>query len=300
MPQIKRTKGKWKEQLAAWALIAPLIVILYLAVWRPTVIGAFWSFFKMNAYNPGKFIGFENYRLVLSNSQFLPTLRNTVMYVFWSLIIGFIPPLAIAIMVNEMVHFKSQMRVLIYLPAVIPGIAAMLIWNRMYDPSVSGLLNMILQKLSLGTYGWLDNPHFTIIGIVIYMTWSGFPGAMLLYYASLQGISSELYEAALIDGAGPMRRCWNVTLPQMAGILLLNLVRQIIGVFQVLEQPLAMTDGGPNGASTSLSYQLYLYGFKSSGQRTGQAMALGVIIFLILIVLTCFYFWLNKKVENNS
>ncbi|MBP3361165.1 MAG: sugar ABC transporter permease [Clostridia bacterium] len=294
-----KTKRIFGKQIVPWLLICPLIIVLYLAVWRPTVIGAFWSFFKMNAYNPGRFVGLENYKLVISNSQFFLILCNTMMYVFWSLVIGFIPPLAIAIMINEMVHLKSQMRVVMYLPAVIPGIAAMLIWARMYDPSSSGLLNMLLARFGIDAFGWLDNPKFTIIGIVLYMTWSGFAGTMLLYYATVQGISSELYEAALIDGAGPLRRCWHVTLPQMSGILLLNLVRQIIGVFQVMEQPLAMTDGGPNGASASLSYQLYLYGFKSSGQRTGQAMALGVIIFLILLVLTCFYFWLNRKVENN-
>lgn len=296
----KGSKQALKRQIGAWLLISPLIVILYLAIWRPTVIGAIWSFFKMNAYNPGEFIGLRNYQLVLSNSQFLPTLRNTVMYVFWSLVIGFVPPIAIAVMINEMVHLKDQMRVVIYIPAVIPGIAAMLIWSRIYDPGASGLLNMVLQRMGMGTFGWLNNEKFAIIGIVIYMTWSGFAGTMLLYYATIQGVSTELYEAALIDGAGPLKRCWHVTLPQMSGVLLLNLVRQIIGVFQVMEQPLAMTDGGPNGASTSLSYQLYLYGFKSSGQRTGQAMALGVIIFLILIVFTAFYFWVNKKLENNN
>lgn len=300
MSEIKKRKGICKKNLVAWLLISPLLIILYILVWRPTVIGGLWSLFKMNAYTPGEFVGLNNYKMVLSNSQFVPTLWNTVMYVVWSIVIGFLPPLAIAIMVNEMVHLKNFMRVTIYLPAVIPGIAAMLIWTKMYDPSSAGLLNMVLQRMGFAPYGWLDNPNFTIIGIVIYMTWSGFPGAMLLYYAALQGVSTELYEAAVIDGAGPMKRCWYVTLPQIASVLLINIVRQMIAVFQVMEQPLAMTDGGPNGASTSLAYQLYLYGFRSSGQRTGQAMALGVIIFLILIVLTAFYFWVNKKLENNN
>lgn len=128
--------------------------------------------------------------------------------------------------------------------------------------------------------------------------WKGFPGSMLLYFAALQSVSVEQYEAALIDGAGPWKRLWFVTRPAMEGLLLLNLVRQIISVFQIMEQPLAMTGGGPNGASVSLSYQLYQYGFNSGGKGTGQAMALGVIIFLILIVFTLFYFWLNKKVED--
>ena len=201
-------------------------------------------------------------------------------------------------MMNEIVHFKGGFRVFIYIPAVIPGIAAMLMWYFMYYPDQTGLLNMILGKFGMAPYQWLNDPDFAIIGITIYSTWKGFPAAMLLYYASVQSVSVELYEAALIDGAGPFKRLWHVTRPAMEGIILLQFVRQIISVFQIMEQPLAMTGGGPNGASTSLSYQLYQYGFNSGGKGTGQAMALGVIIFLILIVFTIFYFWLNRKIED--
>lgn len=175
----------------------------------------------------------------------------------------------------------------------------MLIWYFMYYPDQTGLLNMLLAKVGLGSFGWLNDSRFAILGIVIYMTWHGFAGTTLLYYAALQSVQVELYEAALIDGAGVWKRAWNVTRPQLAGIMLLNLIRQIIAVFQVMEEPLAMTGGGPNGASISLAYQLYLYGFNSGGKGTGQAMALGTIVFLILIVLTCFYFWLNKRIEDN-
>lgn len=157
---------------------------------------------------------------------------------------------------------------------------------------------MIIAKFGGEPRQWLNDPDFTIIGIIIYSTWKGFAGSMLLYYASVQSVSVELYEAAMIDGAGPLKRLWHVTRPAMEGIILLSFVRQIISVFQIMEQPLAMTGGGPNGASTSLSYQLYQYGFNSGGKGTGQAMALGVIIFLILIVFTIFYFWLNRKVED--
>lgn len=276
----------------------PMIIILYLFVWRPTVLGAVWSFFRMRAYTVLDFCGFDNYVKVLTHTQFMPMLINTVKYVFWSFVIGFLPPLFIAIMINEMVHFKNAFRVIIYIPAVIPGIAAMLMWYFIYYPDKTGLLNMVLAKFGMQPHRWLNDPNFTIIGIIIYTTWKGFAGTMLLYYAALQGVSTELYEAALIDGAGPFKRLWNVTRPAIEGLLLLNVVRQIIGVFQIMQEPLAMTGGGPDGASTSLSYQLYQYGFNSGGKGTGQAMALGMIIFLILIVFTVFYFWLNRKVED--
>ncbi len=294
--QMKR-RARFRNHFDAWMLMIPMVIILYLFVWRPTVMGSVWSFFDMKAYTPANFCGFDNYRKVITNTQFLPMLWNTVQYVLWSFVIGFLPPLFIAIMINEIVHFKNSFRVLIYIPAVIPGIVAMLMWHFIYYPDQTGLLNMLLNKLGINSYQWLNDPDFVIVGIIIYTTWKSFAGTMLLYYASLQGVSVELYEAALIDGAGPFKRLWHVTRPAMEGLLLLNLVRQIISVFQIMEQPLAMTGGGPNGASTSLSYQLYQYGFNSGGKGTGQAMALGVIIFLILIAFTIFYFWLNRKVE---
>ncbi len=297
----KKGRGRLRRlrnDFDAWILLLPLVIILYIMVWRPTVLGAVWSFFKMNAYTPVKFTGLDNYVRVLTHTQFLPTLINTGWYVFWSLVIGFIPPVIIAVMLNELVHFKKTFRILSYIPAVIPGIAGMLMWYYIYYPGNMGLLNMVLTKLNLPQFEWLQNPKFTIIGIVIYKTWKGFPGAVLLYYAAVQSVSVELYEAALIDGAGPIKRAWHVTRPALEGMLLLNLVRQIISVFQTLDEPLAMTGGGPNNASNTLSFQLYQYGFNSGGRATGQAMALGVIIFLILIVFTLFYFILNKKVED--
>lgn len=295
--KLKR-KMCFKNELDAWILFAPAIIVLYLMIWRPTVLGIVWSFFKMNAYTPAEFCGFDNFKKVITHTQFFPTLWNTVKYVLWSLALGYLPPLILAVIVNEMVHFKSAFRVTIYLPVIIPGIAAMLMWYYIYYPDQTGLLNMLLIKMGMNPYGWLNNPRFTIPGIVIYSTWKAFGSTMLLYYAAVQGTSVELYEAALIDGAGPWKRAWNVTRPHLEGILLLNFVNQIISVFQIMEQPLAMTGGGPNGASISLGYQLYQYGFNSGGKGTAQAMALSVIMFLILIVFTIFYFWLNKRVED--
>ena len=291
-------KAKMRTAIGSWMLMVPAVVILYILVWRPTVLGFVYSLFSMRGYNIVEFNGIQNYVQVLSHTQFLATLVNTLKYVFWSFIIGFIPPIFVAIMLNEIVHFKNGFRTLIYLPVVIPGISAMLIWYFIYYPDQTGLLNMFLAKLGIEAYAWLNAPEFSIVGIVIYMTWKNFAGTMLLYYASLQGVSVELYEAALIDGAGPFKRMWNVTRPAIEGVILLQAVQQIIGIFQIMDQPLAMTGGGPNNSSMTLSLQLFNYGFRSGGQGTGQAMALGVIIFVILMIVTLFYFYLNRKVED--
>lgn len=294
--QLKR-RQRFKTNLAAWILLLPVIIVLYLMIWRPVVMGGAWSFFKMKGYNPVEFIGLRNYVEVVKDTQFLPTVWNSVVYVFWSLIVGYLPPMLIAVLLNEMVHFKSGFKITIYLPAIIPGVAAMVLWKFIYAPDTTGLLNMILAKFGISPYGWLNDETFTILYVIIYMTWSSFGGAMILYLATLQGVQTELYEAATIDGAGIFARFRYVTLPQISGVLLLNLVSQIKSVFQVFQEPMVLTQGGPNNASLSVGFQLYKYGFVSG--RAGHAMALGLIVFLILIVVTAFYFYLQKKVEEN-
>lgn len=289
---------KLKDNFDGYVLMFPMLFVLYIMVWRPTVMGFAWSFCKMQGYHSVGFAGFDNYIKVLTHTQFVPILINTVKYVLWSMVIGFLPPFLIAVVLNEMLHMRSTLRMLIYLPVVIPGVCAMLIWYFMYQPDSAGLFNIVLSKFGIQPYAWLNDPKFAIVGIIIYSTWKGFGGSMLLYYATVQGISTELYEAAIIDGAGMLKRFWHITVPESSGVLLLCAVNQIIGVFQILEQPLAMTGGGPNGASTSLSYQLYQYGFNSGGKATGQAMALGVIMFVILLVATVYYFKLDKKIQE--
>ena len=291
-------KQKIKLSLSTWVLLLPAVIVLYIMIWRPSVMGIVWSFFKMKGYTPTEFIGFENYIRVIGDTQFLPVLWNTVRYVFWSFVIGFIPPVIIAFMLNEMLHFRNGLRTIIYLPAILPGITILLLWYFIYYPNEVGMLNMILSKFGMEPYIWLNDSRFTILYIVIEMTWAGFPGTMFLYYTTIQGIDLSLYEAATIDGAGPLRRFIHVSIPQISGLLVLNIIRQLIGVFQVMQEPMVMTGGGPNGASTSLGYQLYQYGFVQG--RVGQALALGTITFFILIFATCFYFYLNKKVEENQ
>ena len=155
---------------------------------------------------------------------------------------------------------------------------------------------MIRYFFGFAPIDWLGTKALTIPLIVISMSWNAFGSTLIIYLASLQGINQELYEAARLDGAGFFSRIVHVLLPHMRGILLLNGIRQVISVFNVTEQPLAMTDGGPNGASMSLGLTNYFYAFKYS--QFSKSMALGVITFAMLLVLTFIYFALDKRLEE--
>lgn len=285
-----------KRDVSAWILILPALLLIYLCILRPQIMGTYWSFFDMKGYKVQEFVGLENYRTVWADSMFLKTLWNTCQYVLWSILVGYFLPIVIAILLNEMVHLRNTYRVLIYFPSILPAAGVALLWYLMYYPDAGGLLNMVGGFFGLEPYVWLQDGKWTILYIIISMTWSGCGSSVLYYFAALQGVSRELYEASIIDGAGFVRRIRTITLPHIAGISLLFLVRQIIGVFSVMEQPLQMTDGGPNGASTSLGLLAYRYGFVSI--KPDLAMAVGVIMFLILVVITCFYFYLDKKIER--
>jgi len=287
---------KFSRNLSGWLLIAPSLFLFIFLIWRPIVVGISYSFFDLKGFSPIEFIGFENYKNVLSDTNFIQTLWNTIKYVIWSLVIGFLPPFICAILINEMLHLKGFFRVTTYLPVVIPGIAVSLIWRMMYLDSTGGLLNMILIKLGGEATRWLSNPDLVIPLIIIAMTWNTFGGTMVMYLSVIQGINKELYEAASLDGANIPQRLRYVLIPHMRGMLLLMLINQIIGVFNITEQPLTMTGGGPNGASMSLGLTNYFYAFKYG--HYDKSLALGVIIFIILFALTLVYFTADKKIND--
>ena len=282
-------KKDWKSLI----LLIPFFVCLYLTLWRPTINGFIYSLFKLQGYTPVKFVGFQNYIAVLRDTIFLTALANSLKYVFWSFVLGYLPPLIIAIIMNEMVRFKGLMRFSVYLPVMVPAMSASLIWYLLYNPTNIGALNIVLAKLGAPPFAWLENSTFVIPLIVMSLTWKAYGSTCLLYQATLQGVNQSLYEAAKIEGANAWQRIKVVQLPHLSGVMMLFAVNQVIGVFQIMEQPLAMTGGGPNNASITLSLQGYHYGFTYF--QTEKALALGVVIFMILMVLTSFYFRLDKS-----
>lgn len=306
MKNINETKNKnlckgkiaiFGKEFEAWLLLLPLLFVVVLLIWYPQVMGIIWSLCDMQGYTVTGFAGFANYKAVLTNTMFAKILWNTVKYVLWSLLIGYLAPLVVALMINEMVHFNSGFKTLIYFPHILPGVAAAIIWYLMLFPDAGGMFNMVLSLFGAQPVGWLQNEKLTIPLIVLTTTWSSMPAAMLMYLAALQGVNRDLYEAATIDGAGVARRLWSITVPQISGMMLLMLINQIISVFQILEAPMTMTGGGPNNASMSLVYWAYKQGFENF--RVGTAMATGNIVFVILIIMTIFYFRLDKKVSEN-
>ena len=289
----KKAYGRIRRNFSGWILLIPTIFLLCFVVLKPMIMGIVNSFYDLKGFTPTEFIGLGNYVQIIRDTKFLGTLKNSVTYVLWSLIIGLPLPFLCAIMLNEMIVGRNFVRISTYMPAVIPAVAVSLIWTNMYMEGPGGLLNMFLSLFNIEPQQWLMNKNITIPLIIISMTWQGFGSTILYYYAMLQSLNTELYDAARIDGAGIFSRAKNVIMPHMLPIFILMAIKQVIGIFQVVDQPLIMTGGGPNGASTSLALLGYQYAFQFG--QAGKSLAVNVITFLLLIGLTFVYFAAEKK-----
>lgn len=293
----QRYFGKIRKDYGGWLFAIPSVILFYFFVWRPIVIAISYSFFDLKGFTPTAFIGLENYRVVLKDTNFIQTLLNTGKYVFFALIIE--TPLAFisAVMLNEMVHSKQYFKVVLYLPAIIPVVVSSALWKSVYMDGANGLLNMLRYYLfGAEPMQLLTNKNLVIPLIIIKMAWAGFGGSMIMYLASLQGVDKSLYEASRIEGAGFFARIRYVMMPRMYGILLLIVIRQIIGIAQLSQEPLIMTGGGPNGASMSIGLQNYIYAFQYN--QYSKSIALGVVTFVCLMIVTVIYFVLDRRIND--
>lgn len=294
--KFKSARGLLAKNISGWLLILPSVFLFIMLVWRPIGIGISYSFFELKGFTPVRFVGLKNFIDVMTDTNFMQTLWNTLQYVFWSLVIGFPLPVICAIMMNEMVHFKGYFKITTYLPVIIPAIATCMIWKYVYLDNASGLLNMVRSVFGLEARQWLSDKNLVIPLIIISMSWNGFGSTVIMYLANLQSINQELYEAARLDGAGLFGRIRHILIPHMSGTLVLLGIKQVIGIFNITEQPLTMTGGGPNGASMSLGLTNYFYAFKYG--QYDKSLALGVSTFLMMLVLTFIYFRVDKKISD--
>ena len=295
IPRNSLHRGKWKTDLAAWVVMLPGLVLFAFFIWEPLVQALRLSLFEANGMRVVRYVGLDNYRSVVGQPDFWPAVGNTFLYLLWSLVIGYLLPIALAIFIHESVRGKSVIRTAVYLPNIVPALATVFLWRYLFKSDSYGGLNMLLSMVGLPPQDWLNNAGRVIPLIVVTMTWKGAGATALLYLAGLQGISPELYEAAIIDGANIRQRIFHVTVPQLYNLARTLLILQVIAVFQILYEPLVMTNGGPNNASVSLMQLVFRYAFEKYDYS--RASAVSVLISIALIALTLIYNKVNREKE---
>jgi multiple sugar transport system permease protein len=275
------------EERAFYLFISPWIIGFTCFTLYPVFASLYFSLNYYDVLTPPRWTGLGNYANLFKDDLFYQALKVTSLYALGSVVLGIAASLVIAIVLNRNIKGVAFYRTVFYLPSVISGVAVSLLWMWLFNPDF-GLINYILWSVfRIDGPGWIYDPKWVIPSLIVMSLW-GIGGGIVIYLARLQGIPTDLYEAAEIDGAGALRRITSITLPMMTPVIFFNLLMGIIGSFQVFTQAYVMTNGGPGYAS--LFYVLYLYRYAFKYYQMGYASALAWILFLVLLVLTMFVF----------
>jgi multiple sugar transport system permease protein len=278
--------GLTKRDLQSYLFISPWIIGFLSFVAFPMGYAIYISMTNWRIEG-GEWIGLTNYIRIASDPFFWKSLEVTVIYSLGSVPTSLVLGLAVALLLNQKIKAMALFRTVYYLPSVVSGVAVGLLWSWLFNTQF-GVLNFILTSVGLPRVGWLTDPRWALPSLMVVHLW-GIGGGMVIYLAGLQGIPTELYEAADIDGANGRSKFLNVTLPMISPVLLFNLVMGIIGSFQAFTNAYVLTGGGPKNAT--LVYMLYLYhqawgGYFQGNMKMGYAAALAWILFFIILVLT--------------
>jgi multiple sugar transport system permease protein len=287
--------------LWGYIFILPSIIGFFLFYVGPMLFSLGVSLTQWDIITPMQWAGLRNYIAMLHDPLVSKALLVTLYYTALSVPLVTFTALLIALLLNAEIRGKSVFRTIFYLPSIVPLVANTALWMFLYNP-MFGFFNSILRAVHLPSQTWIYGTYSVIPSIVLMTVW-GSGTTVIIYLAGLQGLPRELYEAAEIDGARPLRRFFSITMPLMSPIIFYNLVLTTIGSLQTFAQAYIMTEGGPNNAS--LFYMLLLYRTAFKNQRMGYASAMAWVLFVIIGLLTILVFrssrfWVFYEGDKNG
>ena len=283
---------------AAWFFLAPALALIGVFFFLPVAASLLLSITDFDLYGIAdlgntRFVGFRNYSRLLQTPDFWLALRNTFYFAF----VG--GPLTIAVSLgaalllsSKLVRFKGVFRTIYFTPFVTTLVAVAIVWKYLYHTRY-GFFNHALSFIGIAPIDWLGDPAWAMPAIILMAVWKGFGYNMLIFIAGIQAIPEELYDAASIDGAGPFRRFFNITLPMLAPTLVFVTVITMIGYFQLFAEPYVMTQGGPLRSTTSVVLLMYEEGFR--WWRMGYAAAIAFVLFIVILLATLVQFRLQRE-----
>jgi len=294
-PRARRNAG-------AWAFLIGAVLCFSFFSWYPIVREIIMSFQKPVYGGGNAWAGWTNYVRIFRDPTFGQAWRNTLEFTLLALVIGYAVPFAVAIVLNELRHARGYLRVLVYLPVMLPPASALLLFAYFYNPQY-GLFDDILRMLHRPASQWVLTPgtgfvSTAMVSVVIASTWMNMGSATLIYLAALQNIPGELYEAAELEGAGIFRRIRHVTIPQTRLILMLLLMLQVVATMQMFIESFVLTNGGGGVGDNvqSVVMLIYQYAFALSGASNyNSASALGVVLMLVLAVFSGGFLWVTRE-----
>ena len=275
----------WRER-SAYLFLAPGIIVFSIFTLAALVFAFYLTFHRWSIIEPAKpFVGLTNYRDMMGDERFAESVVNTIYFSGASIPLTMGIGLGLALLLNLPIRFRGLFRTAYYLPVITPFVVSALLWKWLYNGDY-GLFNFYLLKAHLidEPLLWLSSQDLAMPAVILMSVWSGVGFSMVVYLAGLQSIPAELYESAMIDGAGPLSRLRHITVPMLRPTTLFLLVISIIGSLQVFTQIFVMTSGGPVNKTTTMVYYMYLWAFKYYDM--GYASTLAFALFLMLLVFT--------------
>lgn len=278
-----------KEQRAAYLFLSPWLFGLA-ALWViPIVASALLSFSEWDIITSPTWVGLENYRDMLDDRTFWVSIGVTLKYLVLSVPLYLVAGFILSLLLNLKIRGINLFRTILFLPSVLSGVAVAVLWVALLNPDV-GAVNGILRAIGLDDPPrWLDSPTWAVPSVVLVGLW-GIGGGAIIYLAGLQNISAQLYEAALLDGAGPWQRLRYVTLPMLSPTLLFVLLTSLIDAFQVFDTAFVLNRGGQRLGESLNFYLVNLWdeGFQEGEYGYASALAWVMVLAAAAVILVIF------------
>jgi multiple sugar transport system permease protein len=294
-PSTPQKKPRNTEALTAWLFILPSLIGFLIFTAGPVVAAGVISLLNWNLFSAPSWAGLKNFSRLGPDPTFWSALGNTAYFTFVSVPLTMIISLALALLLNQGLRRVAIFRSLLLLPYATITVAVAFVWIWLYIPH-DGLVNAVLGAVGIHGPAWLIDDNWAMPALIAMSVWKSFGFGMVVFLAGLQAIPQQLYEAAKVDGSSAWQSFRNVTLPLLSPALFFVVVTSIIGSFQVFDQALIMTNGGPGTRTTTLVMYIYRTGFENYDQ--GYAAAQSLVLFGFIAVITAVQFLLQRRLVH--
>jgi multiple sugar transport system permease protein len=289
----RRVQKFFRYNFAGYAFLAPWLVGFFLLAIGPILASLYLSFTKYNVVRPPEWIGWDNFTYMFQfDARFWKALQVTFTFVVISVPLKLMFALGVAMALDKGVRAIGWYRALFYLPSILGGsIAVAILWRQLFN--YDGVINSILRLVGIDGPYWLADPNYSLWTLIVLAIWQ-FGSPMLIFLAGLRAIPQELYEAAEIDAAGPVKKFFAITVPLLAPVIFFNLVLQMIEAFKSFSGAFIISGGAGAPLDSLLFFTVYLYNEAFSFLRMGYASALAWVLLLIIAAFTAIAFWSSK------
>ena len=293
VPNLSKTK-KRSDFFWAYLMIAPTMIGLLIFYLWPIIQTFYFSFTEWGAFGQYEWTGLDNYKRMLEDSNLLQSFKNTGIYIIFTVPIGVFLSILLAVLLNQKIKGKSVYRTLYFLPVITMPAAIAMVWKWLYN-SDYGLLNYFLSLFGIKGPQWVSDPKIALYSIIVVAVWSGIGYNMVIFLSGLQGIPKTYYEAAEMDGAGPIKVFFKITLPLLSPVIFFVTIMSLIGAFQVFDLIFMMIGKSSTALENteSIVYLFYQHAFVLNDK--GYAAAIAVLLLVVILIITAIQMVLQKK-----